>query len=201
MFGAGKRQRSLIQLQAFPREYHRSLFMYMHQTPIDQAAERIIIRTSLACFPSQQCVIEKCVLKTNTAGEGIENIWKWTSTLLSLAFKYLEDDLKGKMNVKGLCLQRTNKRESRGKIETNHPSSLYLGWCCRPLTLLETFQLPRRIFSGVLFPRATDRHSWQVPRAEFEALLSLAVLGIGFASGGSGGLLGKLASWWGSLLV
>lgn len=65
---------SLMQLQAFPHEYHWSLFTYANQTSIDQAAERIIIKKSLAHSPSQQCVIDKCVLKTNTAGEGIENI-------------------------------------------------------------------------------------------------------------------------------
>lgn len=39
-----------------------------------QADERIIMRTSLARSPSQQCVRDKCVFKTNTAGGGIENI-------------------------------------------------------------------------------------------------------------------------------
>jgi len=38
-------------------------------TFIDQAAERIIKKKYLAHSPSQQCVIDKCVLKTNTAGE------------------------------------------------------------------------------------------------------------------------------------
>lgn len=77
-----------------------------------QDPERIMIRTSLAHSPSQQCVIDKCVLKTNTAGGGIENIWKWTSTFPSLVFKYLEDNLKGTMNVKDLYLHQTNKRET-----------------------------------------------------------------------------------------
>ncbi len=54
MFGADKNKTvKIVQLQAFPHENHLSLFMYAHHTPIDQAAERIIVRTSLAHSPSQ----------------------------------------------------------------------------------------------------------------------------------------------------
>ncbi len=66
MFGADKNKTvKIVQLQAFPHENHLSLFMYAHHTPIDQAAERIIVRTS----PSQHWLTSVFSKQVLLAGE------------------------------------------------------------------------------------------------------------------------------------